>query len=41
MRPEYTEGYDGFFHLTKLTGGVTSAEMQYLVRDHDAALFQK
>lgn len=41
MRPEYTEGYDGFFHLTKLTGSVTSAEMQYLVRDHDAALFQK
>ena len=41
MRPEYTEGYDGFFHLTKLVGGVTSAEMQYLVRDHDAALFQK
>ena len=41
MRPEYTEGYDGFFHLTNLVGGVTSAEMQYLVRDHDAALFQK
>jgi tripeptide aminopeptidase len=41
MRPEYTEGYDGFFHLTKLVGSVTSAEMQYLVRDHDAALFQK
>ena len=41
MRPEYTEGYDGFFHLTKLTGSVTSAEMQYLVRDHDADLFDK
>lgn len=41
MRPECTEGYDGFFHLTKLNAGVSSAEMQYLVRDHDADLFEK
>lgn len=40
-RPESTEGYDGFFHLTKLNGGVAFAEMQYLIRDHDAALFDK
>ena len=41
MRPEYTEGYDGFFHLTRISGGVSSAEMQYLIRDHDEGLFNK
>ena len=40
-RPECTEGYDGFFHLTKLNAGVPAAEMQYLIRDHDADLFQQ
>lgn len=41
MRPENTEGYDGFFHLTKMSAGVSSAEMQYIIRDHDAVLFDK
>ena len=41
MRPEYTEGYEGFFHLTKLNGGVAQAEMQYIIRDHDAKLFEE
>ena len=40
MRPVYTEGYEGFVHLTKLNGGVAHAEMQYLIRDHDADLFE-
>ena len=41
MRPEYTEGYEGFFHLTKLNGTVSHAEMQYIIRDHDADLFEQ
>ena len=39
-RPEYTEGYDGFFHLTSLSGDVTEAESRYIIRDHDDEKFQ-
>ena len=41
QRPECTEGYDGFFHLLRIEAGVSSAEMQYIIRDHDAALFDR
>lgn len=40
QRPEYTEGYDGFFHLTSLSGDVTEAESRYIIRDHDDDMFQ-
>jgi tripeptide aminopeptidase len=40
-RPEWTEGYEGFFHLKSLSGGVEKAVMTYLVRDHDRRLFEK
>ncbi|MBE6040694.1 MAG: peptidase T [Clostridiales bacterium] len=40
MSPEHTEGYEGFLHLTKISGGVGFAEMQYLIRDHDEKLFE-
>lgn len=46
--PEYTEGYEGFFHLTKFVGEVEEAELQYIIRDFDKenfnnrkALFEK
>lgn len=39
MRPEHTDGYEGFFHLHKFEGGVEQAEMMYIIRDHDADLF--
>lgn len=46
--PEYTEGYQGFFHLTKFVGEVEEAELQYIIRDFDKdkfndrkALFEK
>ena len=39
-QPAMTEGYEGFFHLTKLQGDVESAELRYIVRDHDAAVFR-
>lgn len=38
-RPELTEGYEGFFHLERFEGGVESAELEYLIRDHDRAEF--
>ena len=41
MRPEHTEGYEGFFHLTSFTGQVSGARMQYIIRDHDRALFEE
>ena len=34
-RPEYTEGYEGFYHLLKMEGDVESARMTYILRDHD------
>jgi tripeptide aminopeptidase len=34
-RPEFTEGYEGFFHLFAFNGNVEQAEMVYIIRDHD------
>lgn len=34
-RPEYTEGYEGFYHLDHFNGIVENAEMRYILRDHD------
>ena len=41
QRPEYTEGYEGFFHVNSLNGGVESAELGLLVRDHDRNSYEK
>ncbi|MDR0547685.1 MAG: peptidase T [Dysgonamonadaceae bacterium] len=40
-RPEHTEGYEGFFHLTGMSGTVEEATLSYIVRDHDAARFDR
>jgi tripeptide aminopeptidase len=40
-RPEHTEGYEGFFHLTGMTGTVEEATLSYIVRDHDRSKFEK
>lgn len=40
QRPEHTDGYDGFFHLTELSGNVEKAEMQFIIRDHDFQKFE-
>lgn len=37
--PAFTEGYEGFYHLDMLSGSVDSAEMEYIIRDHDMTLF--
>jgi tripeptide aminopeptidase len=38
--PRNTEGYEGFFHLTRMEGTVESATLEYIVRDHDRVLFE-
>ena len=38
--PEKTEGYEGFIHLTDMKGDVVEAELSYIIRDHDMALFE-
>jgi tripeptide aminopeptidase len=35
-RPEYTEDYEGFIHLTSMSGSVSEANLTYILRDHDA-----
>lgn len=39
--PENTTGYEGFFHLTNMTGSVEEATLSYIVRDHDRNLFEQ
>jgi len=39
-RPEYTEKYEGFFHLFEYTGKVENSLMRILIRDHDRKLFE-
>ena len=39
-KPEYTEGYEGFFHLIGLSGTVDAANVTYIIRDHDRAKFE-
>ena len=33
-------GYEGFFHLTDMSGSIESARLSYIIRDHDHALFE-
>ena len=40
QRPESTEGYEGFIHLTDMQGEVEQSEMRYIIRDHDIDKFQ-
>lgn len=41
QNPMYTEGYEGFFHLDRLSGVVEEAEAEYIIRDHDKVLFEE
>ena len=40
QRPESTEGYEGFIHLTDMEGEVEHSRLRYIVRDHDLSKFQ-
>ena len=39
QKPEYTEGYEGFLHLTDMEGSVEHARLRYIIRDHDMGKF--
>lgn len=39
--PERTEGYEGFYHLTSVTGGVDEAVVSLIIRDHDRTRFEQ
>ena len=41
QRPEHTQDYEGFFHLTGFNGTVEEASMSYIIRDHDRKLFEQ
>ncbi len=41
QRPELTENYDGFFHITSFKGSVEEADFSYIIRDHDRAKFEE
>lgn len=41
QKPEYTEGYEGFIHLTDMHGEVENSQLRYIIRDHDMAKFQE
>lgn len=38
--PETTEGYQGFFHLTNISGGCEKAQLSFIIRDHDREYFE-
>lgn len=40
QKPEHTEGYEGFFHLTEMSGGAEEAQLHYIIRDHDLEKFE-
>jgi peptidase T len=40
-KPEYTTGYEGFYHLHSMSGDVETAHLKYIIRDHSDELFEK
>ena len=41
QKPEYTQGYEGFIHLTDMEGEVEKSVLRYIIRDHDMAKFRQ
>ncbi len=39
-RPEFTDNYEGFYHLFEIEGTVEQAHMSYIIRDHDRDKFE-
>ncbi|MDR1378458.1 MAG: peptidase T [Synergistaceae bacterium] len=38
--PEYTEGYEGYYHCLSFQGTTESATLKYIIRDHDTPHFE-
>ena len=41
QRPEFTQDYEGFFHIVGFTGTVEEAKLTWIIRDHDRAKFEQ
>ncbi len=41
QRPEYTDGYEGFYHIIGFNGTVEEATFSYIIRDHDMKMYEK
>ena len=41
QRPEHTEHYEGFIHLTDMIGEVEQSTLRYIIRDHDMEKFRQ
>ena len=41
QRPEHTDGYEGFYHLTAMSGTVEEAQLSYIIRDHVRTAFEE
>ena len=39
--PEYTEGYEGFYHLLSFSGDVEKASAHFIIRDFDRENFER
>ena len=39
--PECTAGYEGFYHLMGINGGVDHSDVSYIIRDHNREIFEK
>lgn len=40
QRPQYTQGYEGFYHLVGMSGNVDRAVLEYIIRDHSREEFE-
>lgn len=38
--PRGTENYEGFYHVTSMSGDVAQAQINYIIRDHNAVYFE-
>ena len=39
-KPQYTEMYEGFYHLNRISGNVEKTVLSYIIRDHDRDIFE-
>lgn len=39
-KPEFTEGYEGFFMMGHINAGIEDGEISYIIRDHSRELFE-
>ena len=40
-RPEYTDGYEGFYHTLRINGGTDKVDIDMILRDHDKKILEQ